>query len=146
MLDYEFFEVLDSVTIARSRKHIEKYYNTAEIGTFPERNPPVSVQCPLTRRKGAINYDIIYDQLSILNLSVYTPSAFIHPSKIAKYDELYDTEVHNTSFKQKDRENGLRILMRTNLLKRLESSVYAFRLTVQKIMITYPELLILLKI
>ncbi|WP_373838226.1 helicase-related protein [Methanospirillum sp.] len=133
MLDYEFFEVLDSVTIARSRKHIEKYYNTAEIGTFPERNPPVSVQCPLTRRKGAINYDIIYDQLSILNLSVYTPSAFIHPSKIAKYDELYDTEVHNTSFKQKDRENGLRILMRTNLLKRLESSVYAFRLTVQKI-------------
>lgn len=134
MLDYEFFEVLDSVTIARSRKHIEKYYNTAEIGSFPERNHPISVQCPLTRREGAINYDMIYDQLSLLNLSVYTPSVFIHPSKIDKYDELYDTEVYNTSFKQKDRENGLRVLMRTNLLKRLESSVYAFRLTVQKIL------------
>ncbi|MCK4269409.1 MAG: DEAD/DEAH box helicase family protein, partial [Methanogenium sp.] len=134
MLDYEFFEVLDSVTIARSRKHIEKYYNTEEIGKFPERNKPVSVHCPLTKIPGAIDYDEIYDRLSSLSLSVYTPSAFIHESKIQKYEEKYDTKVRNTSFKQCDREYGLRVLMRTNLLKRLESSAYAFRLTVGRIL------------
>jgi len=134
MLDYEFFEVLDSVTIARSRKHIEKYYNTEDIGKFPERNKPISIRCPLTKIPGAIDYDGIYDRLSRLNLSIYTPSAFIHESKIPKYEEKYDTRVRNTSFKQIDRENSLRFLMRTNLLKRLESSVHAFRLTVSKIL------------
>ena len=134
MLDYEFFEVLDQVTIARSRKHIERYYNTAEIGKFPERNKPLSIQCPLTTIKGAPDYDEIYEQLSLLNLSIYTPSVFIHESKIAKYDQKYDTQVRHTSFKQRDRENSLRQLMRTNLLKRLESSVYAFRLTVGRIL------------
>lgn len=134
MLDYEFFEVLDSVTIARSRKHIEKYYNTEDIGKFPERNKPISIRCPLTRISGAIDYDEIYDKLSELNLSIYTPSAFIHESKISRYEEKYDTKVRNTSFKQIDRENSLRFLMRTNLLKRLESSVHAFRLTVGKIL------------
>lgn len=134
MLDYEFFEVLDSVTIARSRKHIERYYNIEEIGKFPERNKPKSIQCPLTVLPGAPDYDQIYEQLSLLNLSVYTPSVFIHESKISKYEEKYDTRVRNTSFKQRDRETSLRMLMRTNLLKRLESSVYAFRLTVGRIL------------
>ncbi|WFN33463.1 SNF2-related protein [Methanogenium sp. S4BF] len=134
MLDFEFFEVLDSVTIARSRKHIEKYYNTEEIGKFPERNKPISVRCPLTTLPGAIDYDDIYDTLSQLNLSIYTPSAFVHESKIPKYEEKYDTKLANTSFKQRDRERSLRILMRTNLLKRLESSVHAFRLTVGKVL------------
>ena len=134
MLDYEFFEVLDQVTIARSRKHIERYYNTAAIGKFPERNKPLSIQCPLSTIKKAPDYDDIYEQLSLLNLSIYTPSVFIHESKIAKYDQKYDTQVRHTSFKQRDRENSLRQLMRTNLLKRLESSVYAFRLTVGRIL------------
>ena len=134
MLDYEFFEVLDQVTIARSRKHIERYYNTKEIGKFPERSKPISIQCPLTRIKKAPDYDDIYEKLSLLNLSIYAPSAFIHESKIVKYDQKYDTRVRHTSFKQRDRENSLRQLMRTNLLKRLESSVYAFRLTVGRIL------------
>jgi len=139
MLDYEFFEVLDSVTIARSRKHIEKYYNTEEIGKFPVRNKPISIRCPLTRTQSAIDYDEIYDRLSQLNLSIYTPSAFIHESKIPKYEEIYNTKVRNTSFKQIDRENSLRFLMRTNLLKRLESSVHAFRLTVGRILDNISE-------
>ncbi len=134
MLDYEFFEILDSVTIARSRKHIERYYNTEKIGKFPERNRPISIQCPLSTVPSAPDYDEIYGQLSLLNLSVYTPSIFIHESKISKYEEKYDTRVRNTSFKQRDRETSLRLLMRTNLLKRLESSVYAFRLTVGRIL------------
>ncbi|MDD3052583.1 MAG: helicase-related protein, partial [Candidatus Cloacimonetes bacterium] len=134
MLDYEFFEVLDSVTIARSRKHIEKYYNTEEIGKFPERNKPVSLHCPLTKIPDAIGYDEIYRMLSSLSLSVYTPSAFIHESKIPKYEDKYNTKAKYTSFKQMDREFGLRVLMRTNLLKRLESSVHAFRLTVSRVL------------
>ncbi|MDD4126325.1 MAG: helicase-related protein [Methanomicrobium sp.] len=134
MLDYEFFEVLDSVTIARSRKHIEKYYNTEDIGKFPERNKPISIQCPLTKLVDAPDYDEIYEKLSMLNLSIYAPSSFIHESKIPKYEEKYDTKVRNTYFKQRDRENSLRLLMRTNLLKRLESSVYSFRLTLEKIL------------
>ena len=134
MLDYEFFEVLDSVTIARSRKHIEKYYNTEDIGKFPERNKPISIQCPLTKLADAPGYDEIYEKLSMLNLSIYTPSTFIHESKIPKYEQKYDTKVRNTYFKQRDRENSLRLLMRTNLLKRLESSVYSFRLTLKKIL------------
>ena len=133
-LDYEFFEVLDQVTIARSRKHIERYYNTAAIGKFPERNKPLSLQCALTTIKGAPDYDEIYEKLSLLNLSIYAPSVFIHDSKIAKYDQKYDTQVRHTSFKQRDRENSLRQLMRTNLLKRLESSVHAFRLTIGRIL------------
>ena len=134
MLDYEFFEVLDSVTIARSRKHIEKYYNIEEIGKFPDRNKPISVRCPLTKLSDAINYDEIYDKLSELNLSIYTPSLFVHESKISKYEEKYDTKLENSSFKQRDRENSLLILMRINLLKRLESSVHAFRLTVGRVL------------
>lgn len=134
MLDYEFFEVLDSVTIARSRKHIERYYNTEEIGKFPARKRPISIQCPLTILSDAPDYDEIYEKLSLLNLSIYTPSVFIHDSKISKYKEKYDTRVRNTYFKQRDRENSLRILMRTNLLKRLESSVYSFRLTVGRVL------------
>ena len=125
---------MDSVTIARSRKHIEKYYNTEDIGKFPERNKPISIQCPLTKLVDAPDYDEIYEKLSMLNLSIYAPSSFIHESKIPKYEEKYDTKVRNTYFKQRDRENSLRLLMRTNLLKRLESSVYSFRLTLEKIL------------
>ena len=66
MLDFDFFEVLDSVTIARSRKHIEKYYDTADIGKFPTRLKPISKRPPLTDLKTAINYNEIFEQLMIL--------------------------------------------------------------------------------
>ena len=79
-LDFDFFEVLDSVTIARSRKHIEKYYNMGEIGSFPERLKPVSLRPRLSDLENAINYAEIYDQLMMLNLSVYIPTDYIFPS------------------------------------------------------------------
>ena len=72
-LDFDFFELLDSVTIARSRRHIEKYYNTAAIGKFPERLPPISMQPCLTDLNSAINYSEIYELLMSLNLAIYTP-------------------------------------------------------------------------
>lgn len=84
-LDFDFFEVLDSVTIARSRKHIRCYYNISEIGSFPERNKPISLRPKLTTLNNAINYEQIYEQLMQLNLSIYTPTNYILPSKLDKY-------------------------------------------------------------
>lgn len=130
-LDFDFFEVLDSVTIARSRKHIIKYYNTEKIGKFPERLKPISL-CPnLTDMDSAINYNEIYEQLSSLSLSIYTPSDYISPSKVGKYIDL----AHNkgVGLTQQGREEGIRRLMSINLLKRLESSVYSFKLTLGRI-------------
>lgn len=134
MLDFNFFELLDSVTIARSRKHIERYYNTSDIGKFPERKKPISIRCGLTTLPDAINYNDIYAHLSALNLSIYTPSDYILASKIEKYEAKYGTDMGHTRFKQSDREFGIMVLMRINLLKRLESSVYAFRLTLNRIL------------
>ncbi len=130
-LDFDFFEVLDSVTIARSRKHIEKYYDTAKIGKFPERLKPISKRPNLTDLDQAINYNEIYQQLSMLSLCIYTPSNYIFPSKIQKYIDI--THNKGTSLTQKGREEGIRRLMSVNLLKRLESSVYSFDLTLTRI-------------
>jgi len=134
MLDFDFFELLDSVTIARSRKHIERYYDINEIGVFPTRLRPISLRCKLTNISGAIEYNEIYEHLSSLNLGIYTPSNYILASKTDKYEAKYGSDMGNTFFKQSDREYGIMVLMRINLLKRLESSVYAFRLTVGRIL------------
>lgn len=130
-LDFDFFELLDSVTIARSRRHIEKYYDTEEIGKFPQRLPPISVRPCLTDLSGAINYNEIYSLVSSLTLSIYTPSNYIMASRVDKYIDLNHNK--GTSLTQKGREEGIRRLMSINLLKRLESSVYSFRLTLGRI-------------
>ena len=130
-LDFDFFELLDSVTIARSRKHIEKYYNTSDIGKFPERLPPISLRPCLTDLNDAINYNDIYNLLMSLSLTIYTPSNYIMPSKLAKYIDM--THHKGNSLTQQGREEGIRRLMSINLLKRLESSVASFRLTIDRI-------------
>ena len=130
MLDFDFFEVLDSVTIARSRKHIQKYYDTSDIGTFPTRLKPLSLRPNLTDLKEAINYNEIFEQLMLLTLSIYTPSMYIHPSKAGKYAELFKD---NKSLTQLGREQGIKRLTAINLMKRMESSVYAFNLTLGRI-------------
>ncbi|MBE5851151.1 MAG: ATP-dependent helicase [Lachnospiraceae bacterium] len=133
MLDFDFFELLDSVTIARSRKHIQKYYDTTDIGTFPKRNIPLSKSPGLTDLSDAINYNEIFEQISALNLSVYTPSKFILASKMDKYEALYGKREGNRGITLSGREDGMRHLMSTNLMKRMESSIYAFKLTLQRI-------------
>ena len=130
-LDFDFFEVLDSVTIARSRKHIQRYYDISEIGNFPERKKPVSLRPKLTSLNNAINYEQIYEQLMLLNLSIYTPTNYILASRLGKYINL-DSE-HSNRLSQSGREEGIRRLMSINLLKRMESSVHSFKLTVQRI-------------
>lgn len=133
MLDFDFFEVLDSVTIARSRKHIEKYYDTTEIGRFPNRLPPKSHRPCLTDLPEAINYNEIFQQLDTLNLNIYRPTHYIQPSRMAKYAKIYGDDKVNVGFTQANREMGIRRLMAINLLKRLESSVYSFKLTLGRI-------------
>lgn len=130
-LDFDFFELLDSVTIARSRKHIETFYDTSEIGKFPERMKPVSHHCRLTDREDVPELNDIVQDLTSLNLSVYAPLNFVLPSRRKKYEDLYDTELGDgkSIFRHTDREKSLQALMTTNLLKRLESSVEAFRIT-----------------
>lgn len=136
MLDFDFFELLDSVTIARSRKHIQKHYNMNDVGKFPKRNKPIPYYCDLTDIKDVIGYNDIFNELSSLNMALYAPFNYILPSKRKLYEERYDTVVKQgaSSLKQIDREKSLQILMRVNLLKRLESSVDAFRLTLSKML------------
>ena len=131
-LSFDFFEVLDSVTIARSRRHIQQYYDTTDIGSFPKRLPVRSQRPHLTDLEGAISYNEIFEQINHLNLAIYTPSDFILKSKLEKYQLLND-EGMASGLTMSGRERGLRRLMTFNLLKRLESSVHSFRLTLGRI-------------
>lgn len=129
-LDFDFFQLLDSVTIARSRKHIEKYYNTSKIGKFPKRLKPISVRPALSDLPSIISYTDIYEIITSLNLSIYTPSRFIFDSQLEKYLNISHNKGNMT---QNGREFGIRKLMSINLLKRLESSVSSFVLTLTRI-------------
>lgn len=131
-LSYDFFTLLDSVTIARSRKHITKYYDTKDIGIFPKRKTPLSFR-PALVTDGSVNYSEVFAKLDELELSVYTPTEFILSSRQQKYAALFDDNKVNTGFTQTNRERGIRRLMAINILKRMESSVYSFRLTVARV-------------
>ncbi len=132
MLSFDFFEVLDSVTIARSRRHIEQYYDTADIGKFPERLKPISLRPTLTDLPKSVGFNDIFRSVSELNLAIYTPSDFILPSRLEKYIEARDDR-RLSNLSRSGREQGIRKLMSINLLKRLESSVNSFRLTLERI-------------
>ncbi len=127
LLEFDFFTLLDSVTIARSRKHIERYYDIDSIGKFPERMKPLSLRPSLTNLPSSIDYDGIYEQLNRLNLAVYVPTNFLLESRRSKY---IDPE---TNIDRAGREAGIRRLMCINLLKRLESSVASFRITLERV-------------
>lgn len=133
MLDFDFFEVLDSVTIARSRKHIERYYDTSDIGTFPTRLKPITQSPSLTDLPNSTTYDAIFESLMQLSLSIYTPTQFILPSKMQEYADKYGDNKVNIGFTQANRESGIRRLTAINLMKRMESSVHSFSLTLERI-------------
>lgn len=133
-LDFDFFKVLDSVTIARSRKHIRQFYDRKAIGDFPERLKPLNFYPDLTVNRSDITYKRIYQLLDQLSLTIYQPSLHIHPSKRA----LYDKE-EGKSLTQLGRETGIKQLMMINLLKRLESSVEAFRYTLVEVVKDYVD-------
>ena len=128
-LSFDFFTVLDAVTIARSRQHIIKYYDTKDIGKFPHRLPPITRRPPLTDLPDAITFRQIATTLDRLNLSIYTPSLYIYDSM----KERYEIRLEGSGISIDGREKGMRKLMAINLLKRLESSVNSFRLTLGRI-------------
>lgn len=132
MLSFDFFELLDSVTIARSRRHIEQYYDTTEIGSFPQRLPVLSRRPHISLNTETISYNDIYALLQQLNLAIYMPSGFILSSQASKY-LTFDDEGKESGLSRSGRELGIRKLMCINILKRLESSIHSFRLTLQRL-------------
>ncbi len=133
--NFEFFKLLDSVTIARSRKHIENSYSMQEIGQFPTRLKPINKYSEITSIPNFITIEDLYTKLTELNMSIYSPLEFVHTARIGKYEEMYDTVTSiGTTFKQADREKSLQTLMRANMMKRLESSVESFKITTNKLL------------
>lgn len=133
-LDGAYFRILDMLTIARSRKHIEKYYDTSNIGKFPTRLKPDTVYPEIDTQGKFSNIGQVYDEISTLTLASYSPLGYVRSEKREYYEEKYDMQTHTGSiFKQVDREQSLIYLMRVNLLKRLESSIHSFKLTTEKL-------------
>lgn len=134
-LDGDYFKLLDIFTISRSRKHIEKYYDVADIGKFPERLKPKPIYSDFDSQNKDFSITHINDYLESLNLKFYSPMYFVLDHKREAYAELYDTKTKTGSvFTQLDREESIITLMRINLLKRLESSIHSFRLTLSKLL------------
>jgi len=134
-LDSSFFKLLDELTIARSRKHVKNFYRIEAIGSFPERKKPHSVYPDIDLKKRFPSYDQINKQILDYKLSVFNPSTYVRDDKQQKYEEMAGASVFG--FKQSDRENYLIGMMKINYLKRLESSIESFEIsldrTIQKI-------------
>lgn len=131
-LDGAYFKLLDLLTIARSRKHIEKYYDVNDIGKFPDRLPPINRYTDFDTNGSLKAMDKVNDELNALNLGFYSPLSYVRDDKRKSYEAKYDiTTSKGSIFKQIERESSLIHLMRVNLLKRLESSVHSFRLTLE---------------
>ena len=128
-LDFDFFRVLDQVTVARSRKHIQRYYDVNAIGPLPERRKPISVYPKLSTLENGPTYNEIADSLNLLKLAVYVPSQYLLASAAYKYESA------SGNLTTKGRETGVRRLMAANLLKRLESSISSFRLTLERVLV-----------
>ena len=134
-LNFDYFKLLDLLTIARSRKHIEKYYDLAEIGDFPTRAKPINVRADIDTASLFPPLREVNRDIRRLSLSAYAPMRYVLPEKVEEYSRRYDMEVEGgRSFRQLDREESLIHLMRVNLLKRMESSIHSFTLTVAKLL------------
>ena len=129
-LNSSFFTLLDGLTIARSRKHIQKYYQETikKLGGFPERLKPISLFSHIDLEDNFLDYDDINEQISDYQLSLFKPSNYV----LEQYQDLYEGKVIQNNFTQSNRENYLIGMMKVNFLKRLESSVYSFRITLER--------------
>lgn len=134
LLDMDYFKLLDMLTIARSRKHIQKYYDTSSIGKFPERLKPLNIKSDIDTLNEFIPLPELNRLIRSLNLAIYSPIKYVLPTKLDEYSKKYDTKTGKSVFKQVDREESLVHLMRINILKRMESSIHSFGLTVSKLL------------
>jgi len=134
MLGFDYFTLLDHLTIARSRKHIERYYGTEETGRFPERRTPINIKADVDTAGQFRAIREINLEIRRLNLACYAPMRYVLPQKAAAYDAKYSTEIRGgeSIFRQADREESLIHLLRVNVLKRMESAVSSFALTIQR--------------
>ena len=134
MLGFDYFKLLDMLTIARSRKHVQRYYGTAETGQFPERLAPVNIKADVDLAGEFRPIREINNEIRRLTLGAYAPLRYVFPHKQAAYDEKYSTKIRGgqSSFRQVDREESLIHLLRVNILKRMESSVASFALTIKR--------------
>ena len=132
-LSSTFFKLLDELTIARSRKHIEQYYKDSlqALGGFPERCQPKSIYSDIDREddpsKRFMSYDELNDEISEYQLSLFNPSKYLLPEYQSQYE---GQQIQN--FTQSDREHYLIGMMKVNFLKRLESSVHSFKITLER--------------
>ena len=129
-----FLKLMDAVTIARSRRHVEKHYreDLKRIGGFPEREPPENKR-PHTDENGELSYAEIHRNIGQYGLSVYSPSKYLLDKSVL------EAEKKKYNFHQLDREGFLIEMMRVNLLKRLESSVESFRQTLSRMIAKMRE-------
>jgi hypothetical protein len=136
MLGFDYFTLLDLLTIARSRKHIEKYYGTGETGRFPERLKPINIKADVDRAGKFRPIADINLEIRKLNLASYAPLRYVLPARQKAYDEKYSMQVRGgeSFFRQADREESLIHLLRVNILKRMESAVSSFALTVDRVL------------
>lgn len=142
-MSFDYFKLLDIVTIARSRKHIEKYYGTADIGRFPTRLPPKNIYSDIDLSNEFPPLKEVNKTIRKLSLAGYSPLKFVRIDKKEEYARRYDKAVGGGKgvFRQVDREESLIHLMRVNLLKRMESSIHSFTLTVSKLLNQVESLL-----
>jgi SNF2 family DNA or RNA helicase len=141
-LNFDYFQLLDLLTIARSRKHIEKYYDLAEIGEFPHRAKPINVRADIDTADLFPALREVNRDIRRLTLSAYAPMRYVLAEKVEEYSRRYDMEVAGgRSFRQLDREESLIHLMRVNLLKRMESSIHSFALTLEKLLSKVTDLI-----
>lgn len=134
-LNFDYFKLLDLLTIARSRKHIAKYYNVTEIGEFPRREKPINIKADIDSAGLFPELREVNRDIRRLNLAAYAPLKYVLPEKVEEYSRRYDIEMDGgRSFRQIDREESLIHLMRVNLLKRMESSINSFAQTVEKLL------------
>ena len=141
MLNFDYFNLLDALTIARSRKHIEKYYDLSEIGNFPKKLDPINIKAEIDKIDEFPEIKEVNTIIERLTMSAYSPLKYVRPDKQEEYSRKYDMHLAGGSvFKQIDREKSLVGLMRVNLLKRMESSVIAFGKTVAKLLNRIDEL------
>lgn len=134
MLGFDYFKLLDLLTIARSRKHIEKYYGIHETGRFPDRLKPINIKPDVDSGGEFRSIREINDEIRRLTLAAYAPLRYVLPHKQAAYDAKYSTRIRGgeSYFRQVDREESLVHLLRINVLKRMESSVTSFALTISR--------------
>ena len=125
-LSSAFFKLLDELTIARSRKHILRYYKSsiAALGGFPERKKPVTIYPDIDTQGQFLSYDKLNDEINGYKLSLFAPSRYLKPD----FKDNYQTHAGDP-FSQADRERFLVGMMKVNFLKRLESSVKSFEIT-----------------